>query len=180
MRRLLEAGDPPRLIDVRTPGEFDAAHIPGSRNVPLDLRRAHGDVLRAHLDERAVLVCHSGRRAGQAGRVLADAGLPGLRVLAGGISAWQDAGAPLTTGKPRWALERQVRLVAGSIMLGSVLTSARLPRAKWVAAGIGAGLTYAALSNTCAMGMLLSRLPCNRGPRTDLTTALDALATGGR
>ncbi|YCK37656.1 rhodanese-like domain-containing protein [Actinomadura sp. ATCC 39365] len=179
LRRLLDGAAPPQIIDVRTPGEFAAAHIPGSRNVPLDLLRAHHTTLRPLLDERAVLVCHGGQRAGQAERVLAGAGLPGLRVLTGGISGWHAAGAPVVTGTPRWSLERQVRLVAGSIVLGSVLISMRLPRARWIAAGIGAGLTFAAVSDTCAMGMLLSRLPYNRGPRTDLPTVLDSLG-GGR
>ncbi|GAT67022.1 sulfurtransferase [Planomonospora sphaerica] len=176
LRRLLESGDAPRLIDVRTPGEFETAHIPGSYNVPLDLLREHRAELRAHLDEQVVLVCRSGQRAASAEQALAAAGLPNLRVLSGGISAWQAAGAPVATGRPRWELERQVRLVAGSIVLASVLASAVFEPAKWIAAAIGGGLTFAALSNTCAMGMALARLPYNRGPRTDLATVLGALA----
>ncbi|GGK95892.1 sulfurtransferase [Planomonospora parontospora subsp. parontospora] len=176
LRGLLESGEAPRLIDVRTPGEFETAHIPGSYNVPLDLLREHRAELRAHLDEQVVLICRSGQRAASAEQALTAAGLPNLRVLSGGITAWQAAGAPVATGRPRWELERQVRLVAGSIVLGSVLTSTVLPRAKWIAAAIGGGLTFAALSNTCAMGMALARLPYNRGPRTDIATVLGALA----
>ncbi|MEU6742145.1 rhodanese-like domain-containing protein [Streptosporangium sandarakinum] len=179
LRHLLESGRAPRLIDVRTPGEFETAHIPGSHNVPLDLLREHRAELRAHLDEQTVLVCLSGRRAAQAGQDLAAVGLPGLRVLTGGINAWQAAGAPVASGKPRWSLERQVRLVAGSVVLGSILVSTAVPRAKWLAAAIGGGLTFAALSDTCAMGMMLAKLPYNRGPRTDIATVLGALA-GGR
>ncbi|MBG0831848.1 rhodanese-like domain-containing protein [Planomonospora sp. ID67723] len=176
LRRLLESGEPPRLIDVRTPGEFETAHIPGSCNVPLDVLREHRDELRPHLDEQVVLICRSGQRAQAAEQALASAGLPNLRVLSGGITAWQAAGAPVATGRPRWELERQVRLVAGSIVLGSLLTSTVIPRAKWVAAAIGGGLTFAALSGTCAMGMALAKLPYNRGPHTDITTVLGALA----
>ncbi|MFG1752122.1 rhodanese-like domain-containing protein [Streptosporangium sandarakinum] len=178
LRHLLESGRTPRLIDVRTPGEFETAHIPGSRNVPLDLLREHRAELRAHLDEQTVLVCLSDRRATQAGQDLAAAGLPGLRVLTGGITAWQAAGAPVASGKPRWSLERQVRLVAGSVVLGSILVSTAVPRAKWLAAAIGGGLTFAALSDTCAMGMMLAKLPYNRGPRTDIATVLGALSDG--
>lgn len=173
LRQMLESGDAPQLIDVRTPGEFETVHIPGSSNVPLDLLRAHRAELRSHLDEQAVLICQSGQRAAQA---FAEAGLPGLRILTGGINAWQAARAPVATGQARWGLERQVRLVAGSIVLGSILTSTVFPRAKWIAAAIGGGLTFAALSNTCAMGMLLAKLPYNRGPRTDITTVLRSLA----
>ncbi|MGV9325069.1 rhodanese-like domain-containing protein [Streptosporangium sandarakinum] len=178
LRHLLESGRAPRLIDVRTPGEFETAHIPGSHNVPLDLLREHRAELRAHLDEQTVLVCLSDRRATQAGQDLAAAGLPGLRVLTGGVTAWQAAGAPVASGKPRWSLERQVRLVAGSVVLGSILVSTAVPRAKWLAAAIGGGLTFAALSDTCAMGMMLAKLPYNRGPRTDIATVLGALADG--
>ncbi|MEU9831824.1 rhodanese-like domain-containing protein [Streptosporangium sp. NPDC048047] len=178
LRDLLESGRAPRLIDVRTPGEFETAHIPGSYNVPLDLLREHRAELRAHLDEQVVLICRSGQRATQAEQALATAGLPGLRVLTGGITAWQAAGAPIASGRPRWDLERQVRLVAGSIVLGSVLVSTVFPPAKWLAAAIGGGLTFAALSGTCAMGMMLAKLPYNRGPRADIATVLGALAGG--
>ncbi|MFD0532956.1 rhodanese-like domain-containing protein [Actinomadura luteofluorescens] len=112
LRELLDSDDRPRLIDVRTPGEFETGHIPGSYNVPLDLLREHRAELRAHLDEQVVLVCRSGQRAGQASQALATAGLPNLRVLHGGIGAWQAAGEAVSAGRPRWDLERQVRLVA--------------------------------------------------------------------
>jgi hypothetical protein len=57
-----------------------------------------------------------------------------------------------------------------------VLASVVFPPAKWGAAAIGAGLTFAALSNTCAMGMLLAKLPYNRGRRTDLGSVIADLA----
>ncbi|GAA4967470.1 rhodanese-like domain-containing protein [Actinoplanes utahensis] len=180
LQHLLTTGHTPRLIDVRTPAEFETAHIPGSYNVPLDLLREHRDELRNHLDEQVVLVCRSGQRAGQAEQALAGAGLTNLRVLTGGIIAWQAAHAPVTTGTPRWDLERQVRLVAGSIVLLAVLASTLFEPVKWVAAFIGAGLAFAALSNTCAMGMLLAKLPYNRGPRTDLDQVVTALTSDRR
>jgi rhodanese-related sulfurtransferase len=179
LQRLLATGHPPRLIDVRTPAEFGAAHIPGSYNVPLDLLREHRDELRTHLDEQVVLVCRSGQRAAQAEQALAGAGLPNLRVLTGGITAWQAARAPVTTGTPRWDLERQVRLLAGGIALIAVLASVLAEPVKWVAAALGAGLVAAALTNTCAMGRMLATLPYNRGPRTDLGQVVTAL-TGDR
>lgn len=54
----------------------------------------------------------------------------------------------------------------------------RLRSLKWVAAGIGAGLTYAAISNTCAMANLLSKLPYNRGTTSDATSVLSRLGAG--
>ena len=63
-------------------------------------------------------------------------------------------------------------------MLSSVLGSVAVPRLKWLAAAIGGGLTYAAVSNTCAMGTALSKLPYNRGASADAETVLAQLATG--
>ncbi|PSK66308.1 Inner membrane protein YgaP [Micromonospora sp. MH33] len=182
LRELIDAGRAPRLLDVRTPAEFETSHIPGSYNVPLDLLKEHREELRGHLDEDVVLVCRSGARATQAEQALAGVGLPNLKVLDGGIMAWQAANAPIKQGTPRWDLERQVRLVAGSIVLASVLGSVFVPQLKWVAGFIGAGLTFAAVTNTCAMGMMLGKLPYNRGASCDLDTIVGQLreSTGGR
>ncbi|MEU9743555.1 rhodanese-like domain-containing protein [Micromonospora chersina] len=181
LRELIDAGLAPRLLDVRTPAEFETSHIPGSYNVPLDLLKEHREELRNHLDEDVVLVCRSGARATQAEQALAGVGLPNLKVLDGGIMAWQAANAPIKRGAPRWDLERQVRLVAGSIVLASVLGSVFVPQLKWVAGFIGAGLTFAAVTNTCAMGMMLGKLPYNRGASCDLDTIVGQLReTGGR
>jgi rhodanese-related sulfurtransferase len=154
--------DAPRILDVRTPAEFETAHIPGSYNVPLDLLREHRDELARHIDEDVVLVCRSGARAGQAGQALDQAGLPGLRVLDGGITSWQRAGAPLTRGRQRWDLERQVRFAVGTVVAASIAGSTLRPRLKWVAGAIGTGMAVAAISDTCLLGMALAQMPWNR------------------
>ncbi|WP_433287513.1 rhodanese-like domain-containing protein [Micromonospora sp. CA-244673] len=175
LRELIDSGRSPRLLDVRTPAEFETVHIPGAYNVPLDLLKEHREELRNHLDEDVVLICRSGARATQAEQALAGVGLPNLKILNGGMLAWQAANAPTQQGAPRWDLERQVRLVAGAIVLASVVGSVFVPGLKWVAAFIGAGLTFAAVTNTCAMGMMLSRLPYNRGASCDLDTVVGHL-----
>ena len=162
LQERLANDDAPRVLDVRTPAEFETAHIPGAYNVPLDTLREHRTELRRHLDEDVVLVCRSGARAAQAEEALAGVGLPGLRVLDGGMMAWESSGAPVNRGRETWELERQVRLVAGGLVAAGVLGSVKVPALKWVAGAIGAGLTGAALTNTCAMGMALSKMPWNR------------------
>lgn len=164
---MLASSAPPRVLDVRTPGEFETVHIGGAYNVPLDLLREHRDDIARHLDQDVVLVCRSGQRAAQAEEALRGVGLPNVHVLDGGMAAWEGRGLAVRRGRSRWDLERQVRLVAGSIVLSSVLSSLVVPKLKWLAAGIGGGLTFAAVSNTCAMGMLLAKLPYNRGPVCD-------------
>ena len=180
LRSRLGGPEAPRMLDVRTPAEFETAHIPGSYNVPLETLREHRAELLGHLDEQVVLVCRSGRRAARAEQALAEAGLPNLRVLSGGMLAWQAIGAPVHRGRQRWELERQVRLVAGSIVTLAVAGSLVVPGLQWVAAALGVGLGVAAVTNTCAMGALLARLPYNRGPRQDITTILAQLTTPGR
>lgn len=176
LRQLLEEPGAPRLLDVRTPAEFESAHIPGAYNVPLDALKEHRREIVERIDEDVVLLCASGVRSAQAEEALAAAGLPNLRVLEGGMQAWEQAAGPLKRGRQRWALERQVRLVAGSLVFTSVLASTVLPRMKWLAAGVGAGLTFAAVSNTCAMGNVLSKLPYNRGTVQDPATIIEQLA----
>jgi rhodanese-related sulfurtransferase len=181
LQERLAADDAPRVLDVRTPAEFETSHIPGAYNVPLDTLKEHRAELRRHLDEDVVLVCRSGARAAQAEEALAGAGLPGLRVLDGGMVAWESAGAPVNRGRETWELERQVRLVAGGIVAAGVLGSVKVPALKWVAGAIGAGLTGAALTNTCAMGMALSKMPWNRAASPcDVDELLAALSDEGQ
>ena len=175
LSEMLGSAAPPRVLDVRTPGEFESAHIAGAYNVPLDLLREHRDEIIKHLDEDVVLVCRSGQRATQAEETLRSAGFTNVHILDGGITAWEAKGFAVNRGAQRWDLERQVRLVAGSIVLASVLGSIAAPRLKWVAGAIGGGLTFAALSNTCAMGMMLSKLPYNRGATCDAQTVVAQL-----
>ena len=164
-----------RILDVRTGGEFETVHIPGSYNVPLDTLGEHVRALAA-VDCPIVLVCQSGGRASQAQGKLAAAGKEAMRVLDGGMAAWQVAGGEVVRGETtRWAMDRQVRLVAGSISLAGILASTVVPKAKWIAGGIGAGLTFSARSNTCAMGNLLARLPYNRTDACDIDGILSEL-----
>jgi len=156
LRERLETQDV-RLLDVRTPAEYETAHVPGSWNVPLAQLREHRDELTRHLVDEAVLICRSGARARQAEQTLAGAGLPGLQVLEGGMTAWEASGAPVNRGRQTWELERQVRLVAGGLVATSVAGSTLAPRMKWLAGAVGTGLVVAALTNTCAMGAALSR-----------------------
>jgi rhodanese-related sulfurtransferase len=177
LHKLLESSPAPRLVDVRSPGEFETAHITGSYNVPLDVLDEHGTevVARLEQDRDVVLVCRSGQRSAQAAKVLREAGLTSGRVLEKGLIDWEGQGYAVDRGAQRWELERQVRLVAGSIVLSSVVGSVAIPRLKWLAAAIGGGLTYGAVSNTCAMGTALSKLPYNRGAASDPKTILAQL-----
>ncbi len=176
--RQLRIEDPrTRILDVRTTSEFESVHIPGSFNVPLDQLAEHVDQV-AELDHPVVLVCLSGNRAAQAQQKLNAAGKTNLRVLEGGVGAWQTAGGEVIRGDEKWSLDRQVRGVAGSMVLAAIIASLKFPRARFLAGGIGFGLAVSAITNTCAMGMLLAKLPYNRGPECVLDEVLTDIDRG--
>lgn len=167
------------LLDVRTPGEHATAHIPSSCNVPLNDLADHASALAA-ITSPVVIVCRSGARAAKAHAQLAEAGLATATVLDGGMLAWDDGSRPVRRERERWDLERQVRLVAGALVTTGVALSLKLPRAKYLAGAIGIGLSTAALTNTCAMGALLARLPYNRPSGTDVGAVVGELTARSR
>lgn len=167
------------VLDVRSPGEYQAAAIDDSTHLPLDQLPAHSAQLAGRLSGPVVLVCRSGRRAQQAADLLVKDGASDLLVLDGGLTAWQAAGHPIRQGQGKWELERQVQLVAGSLVLGGILASLRFPRTCFLSGAVGAGLSFAAVSNTCAMGKALLKLPYNKTPAAD-TAATVARLTAGR
>ncbi len=162
------------ILDVRTPGEFQAGHIPGSVNLPVDQIGAHA-VRIAAADPRLVVVCQSGGRAKTAQSRLTAAGATRSQVLNGGMAAWTEAGGSTEAGQGRWALERQVRLTAGSIVLAGILGSLVWPKARFLSGAIGGGLVFSALSNTCGMGAVLAKLPYNQAQQSDVERALTQL-----
>lgn len=64
-----------------------------------------------------------GRSGAQARTLLETAGLDRLSVLRGGITRWEQEGGELNRGRGTWAMERQVRLVAGLLVLTGVVGS---------------------------------------------------------
>src|SRR5688500_3244208 len=178
---LLARSAPVTILDVRTPAEFVSAHIPGSYNVPLDLLPEHATAIGAATGEPVVLVCRSGARARQAEQALRSVQLPRLHILDGGLSAWEAAGLPLNRGRQQWSLERQVRGVAGTLVLaGSLGGLLHWPPLGLIAAAVGTGLTFSAITDTCGMGLLLGKLPYNRGANCDIGTVLHDLASRRR
>lgn len=168
-----------RLLDVRTPGEYGTVHIRGAYNVPLDTLGEHAAEIRATVSEPVVLVCQSGARARRAEEALKGAGMPNLHVLEGGVSGWVAAGMPVRRGAARVSLERQVRMAAGALAAtGGVLALLVDPLFALLPAFVGSGLVFAGVTDTCAMGMLLARLPYNRPASCDVDAMVRALATG--
>jgi rhodanese-related sulfurtransferase len=85
-------------------------------------------------------------------------------VLDGGLDAWTKAGLPIETNPAApMELNRQVQITAGLLILTGVVLGF-LVSPLWIGLSgfVGAGLTFAGLSGTCAMARLLMLAPWNR------------------
>ncbi|MFF8537317.1 rhodanese-like domain-containing protein [Streptomyces sp. NPDC015532] len=166
------------VIDVRTPGEYASGHLPGALNVPLDRLRRALPVL-GNARSELLVVCASGNRSATARALLAEHGVPAAS-LTGGTGAWTERGhelhRPATATRANWSMERQVRFTAGGIVLAGLALGLLHPAWQLLSAGVAGGLVFSALTNTCGMAALLSRLPHNRPRPADLDATLAALA----
>ncbi|WP_163783028.1 rhodanese-like domain-containing protein [Myxococcus vastator] len=83
-RRRVEAGA--TLVDVRTPEEYAAGHLPGAVNIPVgELARRLGEL--GSPGTPLVVYCRSGARSGRAERLLKAQGFQDVFNL-GPMSAW--------------------------------------------------------------------------------------------
>ena len=94
MMTLITDGTAPPIIDVRTPDEFQAGHLPGAINIPLQAFQQRFDELGAYKDREVIMYCESGMRASHGGQWLQSRGFDKLRFLDGHMSAWRAAGLP--------------------------------------------------------------------------------------
>jgi len=86
LKQAIEANSDLVLLDVREPFEFNYAHIPGSRLIPLNQLPKRIAELDAGKD--VVVICHHGMRSMQAANFLLHAGFQRVGNLQGGVDAW--------------------------------------------------------------------------------------------
>lgn len=159
-RRLLD-GEVVHLVDVRTGGEFASGRIAGARSLPLSALAEWREKLPR--DILVVCICQSGTRSAAARAQLEAAGFR-VSHLRGGMNAWARAGLPVEKDAwAPWALERQVRVAAGAlVLLGMACGWLVHPAFFGLSAFVGAGLVFAGVTDWCGMGLLLARAPWNR------------------
>jgi rhodanese-related sulfurtransferase len=151
------------LIDVRTPAEYESAHVQVARNVPLDA--LDPDDLIKHRkspgDAPIYVLCPSGE-PGAACEKLQEAGMVGVCVE-GGTPACERAGIAVKRGRRVLSLERQVRIVAGTlILIGTALSALVSPWFLIVPGFVGCGCIVAGVTNFCGMELILAKMPWNR------------------
>jgi rhodanese-related sulfurtransferase len=88
---LLESGDA-QLVDVREPYEWDAGRIAGATHI--ELEHLAGQAGEIDKDRKVVFQCRVGRRSAMAAEAFAASGYDAYN-LAGGITAWVEAGLPI-------------------------------------------------------------------------------------
>jgi rhodanese-related sulfurtransferase len=163
---LVQSGTSVELIDVRTPVEYREVHVSFARNVPLDQLDATQLASGRSGSEPLYVICRSGSRGKQACEKFLAAGHTNVVNVEGGTLAWDQAGLPVVRGEKTISLERQVRIAAGLLVLiGSVLGAFVSPYWIGLSAFVGAGLTFAGITDTCGMGMILARMPWNQVPK---------------
>lgn len=175
---LVQSGTTVELIDVRTPVEYREVHVSYARNVPLDQLQVTQLASGRSETEPLYVICRSGNRGKQACEKFFAAGYTNVVNVEGGTLAWDQAGLPVVRGQKAISLERQVRIAAGLlVLLGSGLGAFVSPYWIGLSAFVGAGLTFAGVTDTCGMGMLLARMPWNHVPKASSTNVTDKGAT---
>jgi rhodanese-related sulfurtransferase len=97
LKRRLDSGEAPTVVDVRGPDEFTGSfgHIASARNIPVG--ELGGRLAELVGLERApvVLVCRTDKRSAAAARTLRTAGFTQVTVLRRGMEQWSEAGLPV-------------------------------------------------------------------------------------
>ncbi len=180
------------IIDVRTQMEYDEKRLKLRHAfMPLDALQPRDFMLRHGFDRDAVIytLCASGRRAATAAEKFIAEGFTNVYVIEGGLTACQNAGLPLegnaVSGLSRQptgpvTLERQVRIVAGSLVaLGAALGLWVNPYFTLLALFVGCGLVFAGITNRCGMALLLAKAPWNKMQSSSCQTAGQTAGQGG-
>lgn len=154
------------IIDVRTPLEFREVRAVVARNIPLDSIDPHSVMKERNgsASEPLYVICKAGTRGAKAQQKFVDAGYENVINVEGGTEAWVAAGLPVVRGKNAVSLERQVRIAAGFIVLAGAVAAMVTGNVylAGIPAFVGAGLMFAGITDSCAMGMLIARMPWNQ------------------
>lgn len=159
-------------VDLRTAAEVESECIEGCISLPVQElnRETFESVLEAveHNDGPVHLLCQSGKRAEMAVDKLRGLTDHELVIIEGGLNAAKLAGANIFVGEGKViSLERQVRIVAGSLVVfGILLGSIVHPAFYGLSAFVGAGLLFAGVTDTCGMALTLAKMPWNSGRKS--------------
>jgi glyoxylase-like metal-dependent hydrolase (beta-lactamase superfamily II)/rhodanese-related sulfurtransferase len=152
------------VLDVRTTQELDQMSVKTDNVKHIPLQALASSIDSISPQNSYYVLCGTGLRATMAAMSLMQNGFADVAVIKGGINAWEKAKLPVNKTPGPVSLERQVRIIAGClILIGSLLTLINI----WfiiIPLWVGAGLLFAGVSNNCMMAVLLMKLPSNKKP----------------
>lgn len=156
------------VLDVRTAAEVKASALPNCLHIPL--HELTPERLQSEIDKSGkngscvYLLCQGGKRAEMAADQLQGKFNAELVVIEGGMNAVKQSNIPLAEqGRKVIPLERQVRIAAGLLVItGAVLGTWVNPGFYGLCAFVGAGLTFAGITDICPMGMMIAKAPWNK------------------
>lgn len=151
-----------KILDVRSAMEVSQMHLDNSINIPIDMISAKiGELSQAK--QNYLVLCHSGNRAAMAADILMQSGIHNVKVIDGGIARWKKEKLSVIKGQAGISLERQIRVIAGTLVLTGIILASLL---HWgfifISAFVAVGLVYAGISDNCLMGTMLMKLPYNK------------------
>jgi rhodanese-related sulfurtransferase len=150
------------LLDVRTTQELDQMSVKVDNVMHIPLQSLASSMGSMSPRNSYYVLCRTGHRATMAAMLLMQNGFANVAVIEAGLNAWDNAKLPINKTPGPISLERQVRIIAGClILIGSLLTLVNI----WfiiVPLWVGAGLLFAGVSNNCMMAVLLMKLPYNK------------------
>lgn len=83
------------MFDIRTPADFNAGRVIGSKNIPFaDLTKRMSE-LENHKDKPIVIICKTGQTSSSAANVLKKAEYTNVHRMAGGMAEWTGQNLPL-------------------------------------------------------------------------------------
>jgi rhodanese-related sulfurtransferase len=160
---LLKQDSSLKLIDVRSPAEYRSIHAEGAINIPLDI--INEEKIREVIgkSDEVVIICQSGKRGEAACKKLESSSISKINNIEGGTGAWAENNLPVVKGQGMISIERQVRIAAGMMVFTGVLLGVFVHSYWLILPGfVGAGLTFAGITDFCGMGLILAKMPWNR------------------
>ncbi|HZN65110.1 MAG TPA: prolyl oligopeptidase family serine peptidase, partial [Tepidisphaeraceae bacterium] len=86
------------VLDVRTPQEYEAGHVPGAVNLNFNDEQFQKKVASLDKDKTYLVHCASGRRSAKAAALMKEKGFNRLFDFSGSMNAWNQAGKPVEKG----------------------------------------------------------------------------------
>ena len=90
--KLIKADPKVVIIDVRTPEEFKAGHIPGAKNIDFNGDDFEKQIAALDKSKTYVVHCAAGGRSAQACKVIEQVKLPSVYHMNEGFKTWEKAG----------------------------------------------------------------------------------------